>query len=101
MRSRAQLRLPGGVLQALQGINEVGHAHPWGALSMGCSEQRTGEWAPQLGADGPFSEGERHALSDKELEPVVDDAVKDGLGPGGRPSKLFQHHRRHSTIQRL
>ena len=32
---------------------------------------------------------------------MVDDAVKNGLGPGGRPSKLFQHHRRRSTIQRL
>ena len=32
---------------------------------------------------------------------MVDDAVKDGLGPGGRSAKLFQHHRRHASIQSL
>ena len=32
---------------------------------------------------------------------MVDDAVKNGLGPGGRSAKLFQHHRRHAAIQRL
>ena len=32
---------------------------------------------------------------------MVDDAVENGLGPGGRSAKLFQHHRRHAAIQRL
>ena len=40
-------------------------------------------------------------LVDKELQPVVDDAVKNGLGPGGRSAKLFQHHRRHASVQCL
>ena len=32
---------------------------------------------------------------------MVDDAVENGLGPGGRPAKLFQHHRCHASIQCL
>ena len=32
---------------------------------------------------------------------MVDDAVKNGLGPGGRSAKLFQHHRRHASVQCL
>ena len=32
---------------------------------------------------------------------MVDDAVENGLGPGGRPAKLFQHHRCHAFIQCL
>ena len=32
---------------------------------------------------------------------MVDDAVENGLGPGGRPAKLFQHHRRHAFVQGL
>ena len=32
---------------------------------------------------------------------MIDDAVENGLGPGGRPSKLFQHHRCHASIQCL
>ena len=40
-------------------------------------------------------------LSDKELKSVVDDAVENGLGPGGRPAKLLQHHRHHPLFKGL
>ena len=32
---------------------------------------------------------------------MVYNPVEDGLSPGGRPAKLFQHHGRHSSIQGL
>ena len=32
---------------------------------------------------------------------MVYDPVEDGLGPGGRSAKLFQHHGRHASIQGL
>ena len=32
---------------------------------------------------------------------MVYNPVEDGLGPGGRPAKLFQHHGRHASIQGL
>ena len=32
---------------------------------------------------------------------MVDDAVENGLGPGGRPAKLFQHHWCHASLQSL
>ena len=32
---------------------------------------------------------------------MVYDPVEDGLGPGGRPAKLFQHHGRHASVQGL
>ena len=59
----------------------------------GCSEQRARNRAPQLGAGGPFREREGNALSDKDLEPVVDDSVENGLSPGGCSAKLLQNHR--------
>ena len=32
---------------------------------------------------------------------MVDDAIKYGLGPGGRPAILLKYHRRHPSIQGL
>ena len=31
---------------------------------------------------------------------MVYDPVEDGLGPGGRPAQLFQHHGRHASDPR-
>ena len=66
-----------------------------------CSEQCERNRAPQLGAGGPIRERERGSLSDKDLEPVVDDPVKNGLSPWGYPAKLLQDHRRHPFVKSL
>ena len=66
-----------------------------------CTHQGARDRTPQLGASGPFGEGVGSALSDKELKSVVDNPVEDGLGPGGRPAKLFQYHRCHPSVQSL
>ena len=67
----------------------------------GCSEQCAGDRTPELRAGGPLCKGERDPLSDKELEAVVDDAVEDGLSPGGCAAILFMYHRRHTSVKRL
>ena len=46
-------------------------------------EQRARERTPQLGAGGPLREREWNALSDKDLQPMIDNAIEDGLSPGG------------------
>ena len=48
-----------------------------------------------------FAKEKGVSLSDKELKPVVNDPVEDGLGPGGRSAKLLQHHCRHAPVQSL
>ena len=67
----------------------------------GCSEQCAGDRTPQLGAGGPLRKGKRDPLSDKDLKAVVDDAVEDGLSPGGCPAILLKHHRCHTFVKRL
>ena len=98
------LALPGGVWQAVGCNVQVSQADSGCAFSVRlpcCTHQGVRYRAPQLGAGGPFSEGVGSALSDKELQSVVNDPVEDGLGPGGRPAKLLQYHRCHPSVQRL
>ena len=66
----------------------------------GCSKQRAGDRAPQLGAGDPFGMREWHSLSDKDLE-VVDDPVENGLHPGGGAAILLEDHECHPLLQRL
>ena len=86
------LTLPGGVWQAIRRNAQVSHADfrcAFGVRLPGCTYQGARDRAPQLGAGGPLGEGIGSTLSDKELKSVVDDSIEDGLGPGGRPAKLF------------
>ena len=98
------LALPGGVWQAVCCNAQVSQAGSGCAFSVClpcCTHQGARYRAPQLGAGGPFGEGIGSALSDKEFKSVVNSPVEDGLGPGGRPAKLFQYHWCHPSIQRL
>ena len=62
--------LPGAVRQAHGSVHEIGRADFRGTLRMGlpdCSEQRTRNGTPQLGAGSPLGKREGCTLSDKEL----------------------------------
>ena len=98
------LALPGGGRQTVSCNAQVGQADSRCAFSVRlpcCTHQGAWYRAPQLGAGGPFGEGVGSALSDKELQSVVNDPIEDGLGRGGRPAKLFQYHRCHPSVQCL
>ena len=90
--------------QAAGGVTQVGLADSGCTFCVGlpgCSEQGARNRAPELGARGPFGKREWDSLSDKGLQSVVDDAVEDGLSPGGCPAKLFKDHRYHASVQGL
>ena len=67
----------------------------------GCSKQRAGDRAPQLGAGDPFGVRAWHSLSDKDLEVVADDPVENGLRSGGGMAILLEDHGRRPFLQRL
>ena len=51
------LQLPGGIWQACRSFAQIGRADFWSTLRMGlpgCSEQRAGDRAPQLGVGNLF-----------------------------------------------
>ena len=65
-----------------------------------CSEQKAGKRCPHFSAGLSF--GMRvagNSLSDKELDPVVDEPLENGVCPWGSAPVLFKHHWDHATIQ--
>ena len=48
-----------------------------------------------------FANEKGDALSDKHLQPVVDNAIENGLSPGGCMAKLLKDHRCHASLQGL